>query len=93
MHLARHLDVPASFISKMASGTKPVPLDHCPLIQSFTEGQVTCEELRPDKVEYFALIRAQAATLPLADRRNPAAVNPFPDLDRHSPAAVAGEGA
>lgn len=44
----------------MASGSKPVPLDHCPLIQSFTEGEVTCEELRPDKVEYFALIRAQA---------------------------------
>jgi DNA-binding transcriptional regulator YdaS (Cro superfamily) len=58
--LARRLLVPPSMVTKMASGEKQVPLDHCPLIQAFTEGQVTCEELRPDKVDYFALIRAQA---------------------------------
>lgn len=45
----------------MASGDKPVPLEQCPFIQQFTDNQVTCEELRPDKADYFALIRAQAA--------------------------------
>ncbi len=59
--LARHLEIPPSMVTKMASGKKQVPLDHCPLIQDFTGGQVTCEELRPDRVEYFALIRAQAS--------------------------------
>lgn len=100
--LARHLTVPASFISKMASAEKPVPLDHCPFIQEFTKGEVTCEELRPDAAEYFALIRGQAAAndagppatpLPhgvVKDRRDPTRVNPFPDLNRRAPA---GEGA
>lgn len=64
--LAARLGVPPSFVSKMANGIKPVPLDHCPLIQAATDNQVTCEELRPDKVDYFALIRAQAANDPAA---------------------------
>lgn len=58
-------------VSKMATGEKPVPLDHCPLIQAFSGAQVTCEELRPDKVDYFALIRAQ----PPADARARAKVH------------------
>lgn len=48
-------------VSKMGSGEKQVPLDHCPYIEQFTEGAVTCEELRPDQADYFALIREQAA--------------------------------
>jgi DNA-binding transcriptional regulator YdaS (Cro superfamily) len=59
--LAAHLKVPPSFVSRMAAAQKPVPLDHCPHIQAFTEGAVTCEELRPDAADYFALIRRQAA--------------------------------
>lgn len=77
----------------MASGEKQAPLDQCPFIQSFTEGQVTCEELRPDKVEYFALIRAQATSEQLAHpmRR----VTDLPHLKRRSTdvmPAAAGEG-
>lgn len=77
---------------------KQVPLDHCPLIQAFTEGQVTCEELRPDKVEYFRLIREQPAgalpptppapiELALVDRRDPAHPSAYAgtDMDRRAP--------
>jgi DNA-binding transcriptional regulator YdaS (Cro superfamily) len=68
--LARHLKIPPSLVAKIAAGKKPVPLGHCPFIQEFTGGAVTCEELRPDQAEYFALIRAQAAGAPRpADRR------------------------
>jgi len=45
-------------VTRMASGDKRVPLDHCPLIQAYTHGAVTCEEMRPDRAEHFALIRA-----------------------------------
>lgn len=62
--LARHLRIPPSMVAKMAGGHKQVPLEHCPYIQSFTAGAVTCEELRPDAAEYFALIRRQAANDP-----------------------------
>ena len=55
--LAKHLAVPGSFVSKMSGGEKPIPLDHCPYIEQFTGGAVTCEEMRPDKVEYFRLLR------------------------------------
>lgn len=60
--LAARLGVPASFIIKIAVGEKKVPLDHCPAIQEFTGGAVTCEELRPDMVEFFAMVRQQSAT-------------------------------
>lgn len=57
--LAEHLHIPPSMVSKMASGEKQIPVDHCPYIERFTEGAVTCEEQRPDKAEYFALLRAR----------------------------------
>ncbi len=61
--LAEHLRIPASLVSKMASGTKRIPLDHCPYIEAFTGGAVPCEIQRPDKAEYFAMLgrRAQQA--------------------------------
>jgi DNA-binding transcriptional regulator YdaS (Cro superfamily) len=55
--LARELKVPPSMVARMASWEKPVPLAQCPFIQKFTDNKVTCEELRPDKADYFALIR------------------------------------
>ena len=94
--LAAHLSVPPSFVIKMATGIKPIPLDHCPAIQDFTGGAVTCEELRPDKADYFAMIRAQAvarattapaainSVAPRAERRVSTTPNPFPDLDRRA---------
>jgi DNA-binding transcriptional regulator YdaS (Cro superfamily) len=103
--LARRLKVPPSMVTKMARGEKQVPLDHCPFIQSFTEGAVTCEELRPDAAEYFALIRTQAQAKDVAlvqpdlrlppgvtkDRRDPTRPSPYAgtDIDRR---ATAGEG-
>lgn len=65
--LAAHLGIKQPTVADWVSGKKQVALDHCPAIQAFTEGAVTCEELRPDKADYFALIRAQArATAPPA---------------------------
>lgn len=58
--LAGAIDISVSVLSRMAAGEKPVPLDHCPFIEEFTGGEVTCEELRPDKASYFALLREQA---------------------------------
>ena len=80
-------------VTKMAAGVKRVPLEHCPFIQEFTAGAVTCEELRPDEVEYFALIRAQSGAAPTTDsqdRRDPANSTDFPDLDRRAPTVVGG---
>jgi DNA-binding transcriptional regulator YdaS (Cro superfamily) len=64
--LARHLHIPSSMVARMAAGNKQVPLDHCPFIQAFTANEVTCEELRPDAADYFALIRAQAGSVELS---------------------------
>jgi DNA-binding transcriptional regulator YdaS (Cro superfamily) len=49
--LARHLGVPASFVSKMAAGDKPVPLEHGALIESFTGGAVSRREMFPESFE------------------------------------------
>ncbi len=58
--LADVVGVSEATISEWANKKKSIALDHCPAIQDFTGGAVTCEELRPDKADYFALIRAQA---------------------------------
>lgn len=60
--LALHLRVPSSMVSKMASGEKQIPLDHCPYIEAFTGGEVLCEVQRPDKVEYFRLLQQRRPT-------------------------------
>jgi DNA-binding transcriptional regulator YdaS (Cro superfamily) len=62
--LAAHLHIKPPQVAAWVVGKKQIPLDHCPLIQAFTGNEVTCEELRPDKVEYFALIRSQRAGNP-----------------------------
>lgn len=53
--LARHLQRVPSFVTKMANGEKPVPLDLCGPIESFTG--IACELLRPDQAEHFAYMR------------------------------------
>lgn len=60
--LAAHLGIKQPTVADWVSGKKQVALDHCPAIQEFTGGAVTCEELRPDKAGYFAMIRAQSRT-------------------------------
>lgn len=61
--LAAHLGVSQPTVSDWATGKKRVPLDRCPYIEQFTGGAVSCEELRPDQIEYFALLRERAAPL------------------------------
>ena len=55
--LAKAIGVPASFVSNMANGVKPVPFERCRAIEQFTESAVTCEEMRPDLAEEFAYMR------------------------------------
>ncbi|MCW5648367.1 MAG: helix-turn-helix domain-containing protein [Ramlibacter sp.] len=63
--LAVRLNIKQPTVADWLSGKKQVALDHCPLIQEATNNEVTCEELRPDKAAYFALIRAQASHEPV----------------------------
>lgn len=79
--LAAHLNIKPPQVAAWVVGKKQVPLDHCPAIQAFTGGEVTCEDLRPDKVEYFALIRSLIGT------------TGAPQLPNHHTPATAGEGA
>lgn len=58
--LAAHLRIRQPQVAAWISGKRPVPAEHCPFIQAFTGGEVTCEELRPDLSDYFRLIREQA---------------------------------
>jgi len=46
--LAAHLRVPPSFVAKMASGDKPIPLEHATAIDKFTGGAVSRRDIRPD---------------------------------------------
>ena len=65
--LAAHLGLRPPTVADWLSGKKPIPLDHCPAIEQFTGGAVTCEDLRPDKADYFALIRSQKRPPALAN--------------------------
>ena len=46
--LAKHLKVPPSFITKMALGDKPVPVDHGAAIEQFTGGEVSRQLMFPN---------------------------------------------
>ena len=48
MRLAEHLKVPPSFVSKMAAGDKPIPIEHGATIELFTCGSFTRRECWPD---------------------------------------------
>lgn len=48
--LAAHLDVPSSFVSKMANREKPVPVVHGIPIEEFTQGEVRRVELFPREI-------------------------------------------
>ena len=48
MRLAAHLKVPPSFVSKMASGEKPVPVEHGAAIELFTAGAFLRREYWPE---------------------------------------------
>lgn len=57
--LAAALNLPPILISQWVRDRK-VPLDRCVPIEIATDKRVTCEELRPDKSDYFAYLRASA---------------------------------
>lgn len=61
--LAAHLKVPASFVSKMISGEKAIPLHHMTAIERFTDGEVTRQQMCPDWERHWPeLAAASAAT-------------------------------
>ena len=66
--LARAIDVPPSFVANMVKGKKAVPAQHCKTIVQLTDGQVTCQELRPlDWRKYWPeLAEAKAIPSPVA---------------------------
>lgn len=45
--LARHLGLSQPFVTQMASGAKPIPIDHMAAIEAFTGGAVTRQEMHP----------------------------------------------
>lgn len=47
MRLARHLNVPPSFVAKMSEGDKAVPVSHGAAIEQFTDGAVTRQQMFP----------------------------------------------
>lgn len=60
--LSKAIEVPPSFVSKMCSGEKPVPAEHCHTIEQFTAGVVTRQELRPRDWQKYWPELAQAHT-------------------------------
>lgn len=46
--LIRSMNIAQPIVSLWVSGKRRVPAERCPEIEKFTEGKVTCEELRPD---------------------------------------------
>lgn len=68
--LAAHLKVPSSFVSKMASGEKSIPVPHMAAIEHFTAGAVTRKELRPND---WALIWPELADAAASEQNQTAA--------------------
>lgn len=46
--LAKHLDVTPSFVSRMASGDRPVPVEHGASMEAFTGGAFSRRDYWPD---------------------------------------------
>lgn len=63
--LAAALGVTRAAIPQWKDQGRRVPAEHCPVIERLTDGQVTCEQLRPD-IEWSVLRTAPAASQPAA---------------------------
>lgn len=46
--LANAIGAQSQLVWQWSNGVRPVPDDRCAAIEKATEGQVTCEEMRPD---------------------------------------------
>jgi DNA-binding transcriptional regulator YdaS (Cro superfamily) len=55
--LAATLSITPAAVHQWVRGIRRVPTDRCADIEKATEGAVTCEELRPDKLEYWMFLR------------------------------------
>jgi len=63
--LARSIGAQPQLIWQWSTGVRQVPVDRCVSIERATLGQVTCEDLRPDKAADFAYLR-ERGTLPIS---------------------------
>jgi DNA-binding transcriptional regulator YdaS (Cro superfamily) len=59
--LAAAIGVSPVLISQWSTGPRLPPIERCVPIERFTGGEVTCEEMRPDKAADFAYLRGQEA--------------------------------
>lgn len=77
VRLAAFLHVPASFVAKMASGDKSIPLEHATAIEKFTSGVVTRKHIRPDDWQSIwpELAQTSPNTTPALAHQAPAAIN------------------
>lgn len=62
MALAKAIGVPPSFVSKMLSGEKAIPAEHCQAIHKFTGGAVGIPEMRADWQKYWPELAEPIAT-------------------------------
>ena len=59
--LAAMIGVTPQAISGWINGKRPIPLDRCAQIESVTNVAVCCEDLRPDKHDFWAYMRTPKA--------------------------------
>lgn len=64
MALAKAIEVPPSFMSKMVNGEKAIPAEHCKAIFRFTGGEITIPEMRDDWHKYWPEL-AEAKAIPV----------------------------
>lgn len=60
--LAASLSVTPAAVHQWVRGIRRVPTDRCADIEKATAGAVTCEQLRPDKLDYWAFLRGSRST-------------------------------
>ena len=77
VRLAAHLHVPPSFVAKMASGGKPIPVEHAAGIEEFTGGIVSRKLLFPRDWRRIwpELDDADSGADPALSHQAPAAIN------------------
>lgn len=85
--LAKKLGVTPPTVHQWVSGARQVPAERCPDIEALVDGQVTCEQLRPD-VNWSVLRRRNAAGDAALGSAGGCVTDA--DLDRHGPVKAAG---
>lgn len=61
MALAKAIDVSQAFVSNIVNGDKAIPAEHCKAIEAFSDGAVTCQEMRPhDWHKYWPELATQS---------------------------------